>query len=678
MKALSKSPDARFESAKHFQRALATAYLSAGLELPKSPEEIETQSWNTMNQSASADTFGGLPQSGNAWPIPDSTALPNQRLFDSEQGIYKGLDSAANRPDHLRQSNAVQTGEQLHNRNALNESQAAQSNTDQHPIRKDIPDNPKAIHRNSDLHNIVREDFVTFDSAQYEIGCLGEDSGEWDDEDDDFEDQLAINRSYRPLLVLFAILIAGGLWGLLVISSWNESKRTTSTLLPQVGAGCGNTVKTWKKGAVRLLILPLLPRNANRPHSPIRAKRFAALKQIQQNIQNHLQKAAHPLHHDFLSIHVSAMGFSQVDPTLNRARARMYGELCKADIVLSGGWFDAGNNTQLQPTSTKNGVDKAFWIRMFSTFTGKRLFAKHNKKQVFLPTPPDIDELVRSNAVQLPGPRLRHFIQGLVRLRAANIMSESLFLSPHLLVRAFDSFRQAGTLNPAQLPLVAQLKQRNMKQRETVFVPAGTFWMNKNNQLIKQHLPNFWIDKYEVSREEYAICVLKGQCPAVRNFLSASWSLPRDRVTTKAARTFCKQEGKTLPTEEQWIKAARGGIVLNGKPNPYPKRQYTWGKPDSFPKGQQTALCQLTHVFKCYRALVEGDLVATMISTHRHLKGISPYGAHHMHGNASELLDNGSIKGGDGYGLLHPISWKGHMDQRDGLSWVGFRCVRAK
>jgi iron(II)-dependent oxidoreductase len=35
--------------------------------------------------------------------------------------------------------------------------------------------------------------------------------------------------------------------------------------------------------------------------------------------------------------------------------------------------------------------------------------------------------------------------------------------------------------------------------------------------------------------------------------------------------------GKRLPSDYQWTKAARGGLTIRGKANPYPRRLYPWG-----------------------------------------------------------------------------------------------------
>jgi len=46
------------------------------------------------------------------------------------------------------------------------------------------------------------------------------------------------------------------------------------------------------------------------------------------------------------------------------------------------------------------------------------------------------------------------------------------------------------------------------------------------------------------------------------------------------ARAYCRYQGKTLPTSDQWEKALRGGLTLaSGAPNAYPSRNFPWGAP---------------------------------------------------------------------------------------------------
>jgi formylglycine-generating enzyme required for sulfatase activity len=56
-------------------------------------------------------------------------------------------------------------------------------------------------------------------------------------------------------------------------------------------------------------------------------------------------------------------------------------------------------------------------------------------------------------------------------------------------------------------------------------------------------------------------------------------TLPVTAVDSFEAAAFCRYIGKELPTDRQWVKAARGGVTIHGAPNPSPRRLYTWVGP---------------------------------------------------------------------------------------------------
>lgn len=83
----------------------------------------------------------------------------------------------------------------------------------------------------------------------------------------------------------------------------------------------------------------------------------------------------------------------------------------------------------------------------------------------------------------------------------------------------------------------------------------------------------FMMDVYEVTREEYQKCVEAGKCarpPSWRgdSYPAGTGRLPVTGVTWQDAHNYAVWAGKSLPTEEQWEFAARGG---DG-------RLYPWGR----------------------------------------------------------------------------------------------------
>jgi len=142
-------------------------------------------------------------------------------------------------------------------------------------------------------------------------------------------------------------------------------------------------------------------------------------------------------------------------------------------------------------------------------------------------------------------------------------------------------------------------------------------------------LGSFAIDRDEVSLGEYLSWILLREHPVpaeVRTLIEhlatvhamqpetlARW--PALYVTWQEASDFCRAQGKRLPTEAEWEKAARG----------------THGR--LFPWGQQPPTPELAK-FGQYH-VHEIPIVASVESG---IEGRSPYRLHHMAGNAAEWV----------------------------------------
>ena len=73
-------------------------------------------------------------------------------------------------------------------------------------------------------------------------------------------------------------------------------------------------------------------------------------------------------------------------------------------------------------------------------------------------------------------------------------------------------------------------------------------------------LQTFYMDTTEVTFSAYQACVKDGQCPPAKPRYSdySRSNQPMVGVSWYAANTYCLAQGKRLPTEAQWEKAARG------------------------------------------------------------------------------------------------------------------------
>ncbi|MCX4239413.1 SUMF1/EgtB/PvdO family nonheme iron enzyme [Paraliomyxa miuraensis] len=89
--------------------------------------------------------------------------------------------------------------------------------------------------------------------------------------------------------------------------------------------------------------------------------------------------------------------------------------------------------------------------------------------------------------------------------------------------------------------------------------------------------PSFYMDPTEVTVSAYAECVTAGHCSVPRSHddderCNYGWQggdrHPINCVSFEAASRYCEWAGKALPTEQQWVWAAQGGVQ---------ERTYPWG-----------------------------------------------------------------------------------------------------
>lgn len=127
---------------------------------------------------------------------------------------------------------------------------------------------------------------------------------------------------------------------------------------------------------------------------------------------------------------------------------------------------------------------------------------------------------------------------------------------------------------------------------EQACIPAGFFLRGSSldsaaeSPMQKLYLDTFWIDKYEVTNEQYDRCVHAGVCTKKSPF--KGFQEPKQPImpaTWYQASTYCRWAGKRLPSEAEWEKAARG------------TQGFTW------PWGHTPHKCSKAHTAGCKPAV---------------------------------------------------------------------------
>lgn len=160
--------------------------------------------------------------------------------------------------------------------------------------------------------------------------------------------------------------------------------------------------------------------------------------------------------------------------------------------------------------------------------------------------------------------------------------------------------------------------------KNMILVPGGEFtmgandWWPKSQPEHKRNVEAFYIDKYEVTNKRYKAYVDATGAPLPDHW--AGGKIPEGKadhpvvyVSWYDADALCKWEGKRLPREDEWEKAARGTD----------KRAFPWG--DKFDKNKGN-----TPQYGNEDTLPVGSFES----------GKSPYGVHDLAGNAFEWADN--------------------------------------
>jgi formylglycine-generating enzyme required for sulfatase activity/tRNA A-37 threonylcarbamoyl transferase component Bud32 len=228
------------------------------------------------------------------------------------------------------------------------------------------------------------------------------------------------------------------------------------------------------------------------------------------------------------------------------------------------------------------------------------------------------------------------------------------------------------------------VQKRGKDQAEMAFVPAGSFTMGDTHgdgdpsekPAAKVDLKGFWMDKYEVTFDQFAKFVQASGHKAQGNweqFRNRGGNHPVVGVTWNDALAYCRWADKRLPTEAEWEYAARGA---DG-------RKFPWG-----------------NQWDANRARFKGNRGSgTTAAVGSYSGGASPFGVMDLAGNVWEwtaslekpypyaATDGRESPSGGAARISRGGSWKGDADflrspMRDPLSpgskndTLGFRCAQ--
>jgi formylglycine-generating enzyme required for sulfatase activity len=201
----------------------------------------------------------------------------------------------------------------------------------------------------------------------------------------------------------------------------------------------------------------------------------------------------------------------------------------------------------------------------------------------------------------------------------------------------------------------------------------------------ESRVAHFYIDRTEVTVRNFASCVVARACsdrrlqgptveaPKVPRSASCNWhqvgreDYPMNCVSFPQAESYCRWQNARLPSELEWMRAARGDDL----------RRFVWG--DELPSCDRTVMAD---------ADGQGCGRGTSWSAGTRPEDVSPFGALDLAGNLREWVsdwtdatrDARAVKGGsfaDDQPAELMVTARRPLPPSERSTRVGFRCARS-
>jgi eukaryotic-like serine/threonine-protein kinase len=199
-------------------------------------------------------------------------------------------------------------------------------------------------------------------------------------------------------------------------------------------------------------------------------------------------------------------------------------------------------------------------------------------------------------------------------------------------------------------------------------------------------LPAFSIDRTEVSNAAFAPFATMAKLTGSRVPVYANDALhaadkdpdrPISGIRAFDAQAFCRYLGKELPGDHQWVKAARGGLTVAGRPNLAPRRLYPWG---------------VVAKVECSNVDGAADGFGWIAPVSAFACGASPYGVLNLVGNVDEWISRAGQSDKDnplwamrGGSVASPVNlqhnttvFRNHRDANRFDYGIGLRCAMSR